>query len=156
MVVGGRWSGWGRAWAHTTAYARAYFMVSLLSALFGPVIILVLLTLFVVVPGAFCANVLFVRLFPRKSWIREPRRAWMAAAAGVPLVVIGSLTWFSAGGEPPDILRPLGTLGDLIYCFGIPVFLSNLGVLVGYLIPRAIPPSGPPSSIPPPGSPAVA
>lgn len=150
MVVGGRWSGLSRAWAHTLAYARAYFMISLLTALFGPVIIFVLLSLFVVAPGAFCAHLLLVRLFPKRSWIREPRRAWFAAAAGVPLVVVGSLAWITLGAEQMAILQPLGVLGDLLYLFGIPIFLSNLGVLVGYVIPRAAPPAGPSSPVPPP------
>jgi ABC-type phosphate transport system permease subunit len=141
MLVGGRWSGLRRAWAHTDAYARAYFMISLLTALFGPIILLLLLSLIVTVPGAFCAHLLFVRLFPQKSWIREPRRAWIAAAAGVPLVVVGSLAWVGISGGPPDVLRQFGMAGDLIYLLGIPVFLSNLGVLVGYLIPRDIPPA---------------
>ena len=132
MLVGGRCSGWSRAWRHTVAYARAYAFIGLLTALFGPVVILTYAILIVGVPGAFCANLLFVRLFPKVSWIREPRRAWIAAAAGVPLAVIGSLTWLSVGAGPPEVIERLGFWGTACYIVGIPLLFSNLGVLIGY------------------------
>ncbi|MCI0659265.1 MAG: hypothetical protein L0170_19595 [Acidobacteria bacterium] len=151
MLVGGRWSGLSRARAHTVEYARAYFLIGLLTAMFGPIVILTLLSMIVVVPGAFCAHLLFVRIFPRKSWIREPRRSWVAAAAGVPLTLVGTLTWLNVGGEPLGAMRHLGSWGMAIYFLGIPVFFSNLGVLCGYLPPRTMPPSGQVARIPPTG-----
>ena len=150
MLVGGRWSGWSRAWAHTAAYARSYFMIGLMTAILGPAVLFMILSMVVVLPGALAANLVFVRLFPKRSWVREPRRAWMAAMAGVPLVGIGSLAWLVVGGdEPPEFVGRMGPWGTAAYVLGIPVFLSNLGVLIGYLIPRAIPPSGPAAAIPP-------
>jgi len=156
MLVGGRWSGWSRAWAHTAAYARSYFFAGLFTVILGPVAFLSILSMGVVLPGALFANLLLVRLFPKRSWVREPRRAWTAAAAGAWLVAIGALTCVAVRAEPPEFVRRIGPWGTAIFILGIPVFLSNLGVLLGYLIPRAIPPSGPDSRIPPPRSPATA
>ena len=137
MLVGGRWSGWSRARAHTVAYTRTYFFIGLLLVAFGPAVIVHLLSMIVVVPGAFVANLLFVRLFPKRSWIREPARAWGAAIVGVASAWIGSWIWLAEGGKPPDTLALLGDWATAIYFVSIPVLFSNLGVLFGYLMPCA-------------------
>ena len=134
MIVGGRWSGWGRVLEHTRLYARALFLVGLLTVIAAP---LVIVSMPVVLPGALCSHLLLVRVFPRVSWIREPRRARVAAAAGLMFGVVGSLTWLAVGDTPPEFVSRLGPWGTVIYVLGVPILLSNLGVLLGYLIPRA-------------------
>jgi hypothetical protein len=136
MLVGGRWSGWSRAWVHTGSYARSYCAIGFVTALCPPLVIVHLLSMIVILPGAFGANLLFVRLFPQKSWIRERDRGWIAGLAGLLLAWVGTITWLLLGGGPPDSVSRLGEWGTAIYFIGIPVFFSNLGVLIGYLPPR--------------------
>ena len=149
MLVGGRCSGWSRAEAHTVAYARAYFFIGLVTILGGMTVVLHLVSLLIIVPAAFCANLLFVRLFPRKSWKRETDRGWLAGGTGFLMAWVGTMAWINEAGEPLEILRRFGSWGSAAYFVGIPVFFSNLGVLVGYLPPRKIPPSERDSGLPP-------
>ena len=135
VIVGGHRAGWGRAWAHTMAYTRGYFFFGLLSLAFGPIVIFHFGSLLVVVPSAFAANLFFVRLFPKRSWVREPGRARTAAMAGVPLVWLGTVIWLTVGGKPPASLTQLGDWATALYFVTIPVLFSNLGVLLGYLTP---------------------
>lgn len=138
MIVGGRWSGCGRAWAHTESYARAYGLIGLLTVLLGPAVLIHLLSLIIVVPAALFANFFYVRLFPRTSWTREPVRAWRAGTVGVLLAWVGTLAWYTSGGDPPHAVTRLGDWGRVVYSVGIPVLFSNLGVLIGYLPPRSV------------------
>jgi hypothetical protein len=131
MVVGGRWTGWGRALAHTRAYGRVYFISGLMTVILAPFVIV---SMPVVLPAALCVHLLLVRVFPKVSWNREPRRASVAAGAGFFLVMAGSLAWLASGDRTPEFVDRIGPWGPTIYVLGVPVLFSNLGILIGYLI----------------------
>ena len=154
MLVGRRWTGWGRAWAHTKAYTRGYFGIGLISAVIPPLVFAHFFSLLIVVPGAFVANLFFVRLFPKKSWTRERWRGWLGGFAGLMLIWVGTILWLSStDGRLPRTVRNLGDWAAVIYMLSIPVLFSNLGVLIGYLpAHRPIPPSRSDPSIPRAGS----
>jgi hypothetical protein len=136
MLVGGRWAGVSRARAHTMAYVRAYLSIGLVGLVYPPAFVAHLLSLIIVVPGALVANLFFVRLFPRKSWAREPWRGWFAGFAGLMSAWVGTMTWLSATHWSPYGGSRFGAWGTTIYLLSIPVLFSNLGVLIGYLPAR--------------------
>lgn len=136
MLVGGRWAGIGRARAHTKAYVRAYLTLGIVGLVVPPVFVAHLLSLIVVVPGAIVANLFLVRLFPKKSWTREPWRGWLAGFAGVMSAWVGTITWLDATDWSPYRVSRFGAWATVIYLLSIPVLFSNLGVLIGYLSAR--------------------
>ena len=87
-------------------------------------------------PTAFVANLAFVRLFPRKTWRMERWRGWIAGGLGVILTSGGFDLVLNLTQRTPEMFRGMfGSAGTGVYLAGWFVLLSNLALLVAWLIP---------------------
>jgi len=81
------------------------------------------------------ANMVFVRLFPRRTWRKERWRARDAGALGVVFVVAGLLAGMSMF-EPPALIRDyLGEFAFVLNALGWFILFSNLALLVAWAQP---------------------
>jgi hypothetical protein len=152
MIVGGALRGFRRSLRISLRYLRAYFylgcpllllLIAVLSGYHDPVaegiqflFYFALVCIMLVFPPAVFANLLFVRLFQRRTWRNEPWRAWVAGARGLLISWGGMFLLGNRLGRPPELLRELlGGAAEFFHILGWFVLLSNLGLFLAWLIP---------------------
>ena len=109
--------------------------IALMLQSFFMMLLIHLYSLVVVLPAALVANFAAIRLFRRRSWRREPWRAWMAGAVSAPLVWAGSYVLMVAY-NPPEFLERTCDAGRILYFLGSIVLFSNLGVFLAWILPE--------------------
>jgi hypothetical protein len=151
VIVGGACRGYNRALRISGQYVLAYFVVGvglmlgigpllvpwsivpefLMGALFAHLWISLIVFLL-----AMAANQAFVRMFKRRTWRNERWRKWVAGGLGLVLTWGGMFLLEGLRVRVPDTLRTLvGPMAGFVHYGGWFVLLSNLGLLVAWLIP---------------------
>lgn len=102
---------------------------------FFMMLIVHLYSLIVVLPAALMANFVAIRIFRRRSWRREPWRAWVAGFISAPLAWAGSYGLMMLQGWLPEILQRAGEDGRVLYFLGSVVLCSNLGIFAAWSLP---------------------
>jgi hypothetical protein len=146
-MVGGACRGYNRALRVSGQYVLAYFVVGLafilllslwqgtpeLLGIFFVIHFYASLGIFLV---AMVANLVFVRIFKRRTWRAEKWRKWVAGGTGVVLTWGGMILLAITRSRPPEILQGLpGGTAEVVHQAGWFVLLSNVGLLVGWMIP---------------------
>ena len=152
MLVGGPLRGLRRAFRISLGYCVTYFCVSgalaiVLGAIFGGVeaatialylgsIFGVFWVLFVLLPLSIVANMVFVRLFRKRTWRHERWRYWTAGVLGVVFTVGG---WSLVGTWTPQVPGPfqpaIGQFVNPLYFGGWYILFSNLALLTAWALP---------------------
>jgi len=142
VIVGGAFSGLHRARVLSESYVRHYAVIGCglflaLSLLMGGaslVMILVhLLSVTVVWPASVATHLVALRAF-RARRVRETWRVRVAAWVAVPLVWGGAFVW-GIEGRMPRLFSEMGSGGIAVYCAGVLILLSNLALLVAWILP---------------------
>jgi hypothetical protein len=153
-MVGGACRGYNRALRVSGQYVMACFVVGLafilLLSLWQGTPELIPILFVIQFYGCLCifvmsmvANLVFVRIFKKRTWRNEKWRKWVAGGTGVALTWGGMLLLAITGSRPSEILqRLLGGMAEVVHHTGWFVLLSNLGLLVGWMIPSRRPPGG--------------
>jgi hypothetical protein len=151
VKVGGPLRGYNRAVRVTMAYCFSYFILGVcLSLVVGPIVghdhnrfevtagfvfgqFWICALIF---PTATAANLVFARIFRKRTWRGERWRPWTAAALGIVLTLGGMLLLGFLGAEPPRFIKDiLGRDGGCLYFPGWFVLFSNLALLVAWALP---------------------
>jgi hypothetical protein len=151
VIVGGMLRGFVRARRISEAYVLAYFVVGVALILiavllfgrpFDPVELICTLSfghfwltgfLF---PMAVAANLLFVRVFPKRTWRGERWRSWVGGGLGVVLTWGGMLFLGFVHDRPPQVFRDLfGGAATFVQLAGWFILFSNLGLFLAWLLP---------------------
>jgi hypothetical protein len=170
VIVAGACRGYNRAFRVTSQYVIAYLVVGLVVILIAGLLVVIahgvseFLGAFMLLhvwlcmclfPVAMVSNMVFVRIFKRRTWRHETRRKWVAGGLGVVLTWGGMILLEVFGIRTSEILRTLfGPMAEFLHYCGWFVLLSNVALLVGWTVPsRPTPPrdpvSGFRSSVPP-------
>lgn len=149
MIIGGAFRGMKRASRQSFEYVRSYCLAGLpmviaIGLLWGDsqygnltVAFLIAHYFFVIIvwPAALFANFAALRLFRPRSWRGEPWRGWVAGILGVACCWGGIILWPKVEEiSPPQFRQAGGELG-MLYGIGVLVFLSNIAVLLTWLLP---------------------
>src|SRR5262245_29008846 len=90
-------------------------------------------------PAALAASFAYVRLLPRRTWRGETWRSWVAGCLGILMTWIGIALLDFYDGPPRALHQAVGRVAMIFYVPGWIVLLSNLALLLAWLIPSRRP-----------------